>query len=292
MRKKNKYIALKKHNFLDNITNDGLIAQAIIYYGDAINTIREASTSADLILTVARLDVNHKRKTRAWWTGTIDKEAANLATNQLSFIEGLHYLSDPNTKLEIEMGINKLQEVVEVLCYSFSLNLPKLMEDLLNTHAVTEDLILGEFAPKGMFVMELATDTDGNYDGIKLGKEQFNTGVINMDFFKASMYAINEDKDFGVKISEQLKTYIDNLDIYLMIKFFNNGDPNDNAFYTLKTEGTINRLFRGEEDVTEKIMIERNGVALIPFTDYSMVLVTPEMESLDDLLDYYNKYKI
>lgn len=305
MKKTNKYIALKKHDFLDNITDEGLISQAIIYYGDAINMIREATTTGDLsrqaavaivtdlILTVSRLDINYKRKSRKWWDGSINKDTANLATNQLTFIEGIHYISNPeSTKLEIEIGIQKLQEMVEVLAYSFSLNLSKLIEDLVNTHMVAGDLILTEFAPKGMFIMDLAQNKKGEYNGIKIEGTRFNTGVINMDFFKASMHAINTDKDFGVKISENLKDHIDSLNDFLMIKFFNNGDPNDNAFYTLKTEGTINRLFRGEEDVTEKIMIEREGVALIPFTEYSMVLATPDMESLDDLLDYYNKHKV
>lgn len=305
MRKKNKYITLKKHNFLDNVTEEGLISQAIIYYGDAINSIREATMSGeindseavavvtDLILTVARIDINNKRKGRAWWNGEINKDSANLATNQLTFIKGIHYLSDPeSTKLEIEMGIHYLQEMIEVLAYSFSLKLPNLIQDLIMTYDVTQGLIESEFAPKGMFVMDLAIDKDGNYGGIKLDKTKFNTGVINMDFFRASMHAIQTDKNFGVKISENLKSYIDNLDTFLMIKFFNNEDPEDNSFYTLKTEGTVNRLFKGDEDITEKVMIKRDGVALIPFTEYSMVLVTPDMETLDDLLDHYNKYKI
>lgn len=304
MKQKNRYVALKKFKFLDGITNDGLISQLIIYYGDAINIVKEASMTSnlnilegmhvlsDLILTIARIDINLKRKNRVWWSGKVNANKANLYSNQFSFISGLYALTDKDSdRTDISIGIELLQETIETIAFSFNVDISKLIEDLINTYGTAQEVIEQEYAPKGLYTMSLSTDSKGKYSGIELNNKNFNTGVINMDFFKASIFAVASNKEFGIKISVPLKKYIDDLDKFYIVKFYNHDDIDDDNFYTLKSEGNSNRLFRGEEDITDKISVNRKGVTLIPFVNYSMVLVTPEMEKLDDLLDYYNKYK-
>jgi hypothetical protein len=302
MKNKNKFVQLKKSNFLENLTVEVLISQLIITYGDSIHIIKEATATGkvdipetvsvmkDMALLVARLDIVLKRKNRTWWIGELDESNINLSYTQLIFISGLYLVSNPSSsKEELNQGINLIQRSIENIAYSFNLDMFEILKELSNiqtTTLKTED----DYAPEGMFEMSLVSYFD-TYEGIKLEEKVFNTGVVLMDFFQASTHAINLNKKFGVNVSDELKNYIDNMDESFSIKFFNHGDVEDTSFYMLKTINGENRLFRGDEDITNSVSEEFEDATIIPFMDYSMVLVSDYMQSLDDLLDYYNIHK-
>jgi hypothetical protein len=301
MKSKNKYIQLKKYEYLQHLTDDGLISQIIVYYGDAINMIREATVMgnfnfkeslgvvSDLILCTARLDIALKRKRRAWWSGEVTEESSNLHINQFLFISGLYKILDADSDKEtLNDAMHNLQRSVEMMAFAFGIDIIKLLDDLVLTQNSAEKLIEEEYSPEGIFTMDLVTDKN-KYSGIKLDDKTFKSGVLVMDFFEASIHAVKVNRKYGVKISDTLKEFIDEeSDDFYTIKFYNHQDDSDNTFYTLVTEGNTNKLFKGDEDVTESVSIERKGITIIPFVDYSMVLATPDMQTLDDLLDYYN----